>query len=192
MPGQLVRSPSFIIVFCHVTGLAQAFQIVPVQCYIRIINVLRCQPDLVVDFLTWNNQTDLPAPLTQSIDRPFVCPCTFDPRPRNIEVMSELLCHSNHHKQNPAFYISWVPVCLSHTAISLSCVVASDRTCTDAIVTANCTQMHRTVRANHRPKDGRERRAALHRPSDIDRERDEPGVEVYPQNLTLSLYADRV
>lgn len=145
MPSQLVRPPSPLIVFCHVASLAQAFQIIPVQCNLGIVNILRCQPDLMVDFLAWNDQTDLPAPFTQSIDGSLVCPCTLDPRPRNIEVMSELLCHNNHHKQNPAFYISWVPVCLSHTAISLSCVVASDRTCTDAIVTANCTQMHRTV-----------------------------------------------
>ena len=62
MPGQLVRSPSLLIVFCHVASLAQTFKIVPVQCNLGIINVLRCQPDLVMDLLTRNDQADLPAP----------------------------------------------------------------------------------------------------------------------------------
>ena len=173
-------------------AIAQKFQVVEAECDRWIRHVVRRDPDLVMHLRSWLNQSALQAPFTQTANLLLVRCFAFAPCISVVKAVRKAVMHQYHHKQNPAFYISWVSVCLSHTAISLSCVVASDRTCTDAIVTANCTQMHRTVRANHRPKDGRERRAALHRPLDIDRERDEPGVEVYPQNLTLSLYADRV
>ena len=132
--------------------ITQQFQVVERQRDRWILNVVRRDPDLVVHLRSWLNQSALQTPFTQTADLLLVCRFTFAPCVSVVEAVRKTVVHLYHHKQNPAFYISWVPARLSRTAISLSCVIASDRTCTDAIVTANCTQMHRTVRANHRPK----------------------------------------
>ena len=133
-------------------AITQQFQVVEAERDRWIRHVVRRDPDLVVHLRPWLNQSALQAPFTQTANLLLVRCFAFAPCISVVKAVRKAVMHQYHHKQNPAFYISWVPVCLSHTAISLSCVVASDRTCTDAIVTANCTQMHRTVRANHRPK----------------------------------------
>lgn len=126
-------------------AITQQLQVVERQRDRWIRHVLRRDPDLMVHLRSWLNQSALQTSFTQTAHLLLVRRFAFAPCISVVEAVRKAIVHLYHHKQNPAFYISWVPACLSHTAISLSCVIASDRTCTDAIVTANCTQMHRTV-----------------------------------------------
>ena len=77
----VVSSPPDASVFFNVAILAEQLKIVEVERDLRVVDVLRCEVDLVVHLFAWSYQALCQASLTQPATVCLVCPRALDPRP---------------------------------------------------------------------------------------------------------------